>query len=651
MGDWMPETRAPYVVSGVPGFGWLSTFPEFTGTPSAAIREALLEFTGNAGQAQINAWRDAIPPLQSEVREVVRRDHAAGSYSAVLEYELPYELRRPDVIFLAGKGLFVLELKGKAHPERADIDQASAYARDLRAYHVECHDRPVHSALVLTRAHGRIGFDAGVHIVGIDAVDGLVQELDEPSDPPAITPERFLAPDSYCPAPTLIEAAREIARTYELRWVPRAQPSTGPAIEAITQIIHEAAQLRQRRLVLLTGAPGAGKTLVGIKIAHERFLDDLAIPRPDGRRPAPAVFLSGNGPLVQVLQYQLRDTEGRGRTFVRPVKDYVNWYTTRHPDAVPPEHVLIYDEAQRAWDAEQVATRHETASRPKSEPEHFIEFAERIPGWCVVIGLIGQGQEIHIGEEAGLAQWRRAVESSPHADTWSVFAPPRVIPEFGTLRQTVVDQRLHLSGALRFHFAGSVEEFAADLVNGAAPGALAVRAGILERAGFHLRITRDLEEAKDYLRDRYAEDPDARYGMMASARDKDLIRFGIPNQLSPIRFPYGAWYVEGDGDLLGRSCRTLRDCVTEFGAQGLELDAALLAWGTDFIRDGGRWSNARAKRYLQPTRVKNAYQLRQNAYRVLLTRGRDGTVVFVPPIPLLDETYEYLAGAGFRSAA
>lgn len=646
----MPETRAPYNVTGTPGFGWLSTFPEFSSTPTTTIREALLAFTGEVGRGQVVAWRDSIPPLQGEVRKVIRRVEASQGYSALLEYELPYELRRPDVVFLAGKGLFVLELKGKANAERADIDQASAYARDLRAYHRECHDRPVHAALVLTRASGRLGHDAGVHIVGMDAVDELVAELDEPSDPPAITPERFLADDSYCPAPTLIEAAREIARSYHLRWVPRAQPSTGPAIDAIAAIIREAAQKQERRLILLTGAPGAGKTLVGIRIAHEPFLDDLAIPRVDGAKQAPAVFLSGNGPLVQVLQYQLRDLEGRGRTFVRPVKDYVNWYTVRHPNAVPAEHVLIYDEAQRAWDATQVATRHDTLGPAKSEPEHFIEFAERIPGWCVVIGLIGQGQEIHVGEEAGLGQWRHAIEASPHANEWRVSLPTTAVDQFGTIESMQVDERLHLSGALRFHFAGSVETFAANLVAGAPAASLLAAARQLEAEGFHLRITRDLEIAKKYLRDRYAEDPDARFGMMASARDKDLVRFGVPNQVSPVRFPYGAWYVEGDGDLLGRSCRSLRDCVTEFGAQGLELDATLLAWGTDFIREGGHWSNSRAKRYLQPGRIKDAFQLRQNAYRVLLTRGRDGTVVFVPPIPVLDDTYAYLTASGFRQA-
>ena len=388
---------------------------------------------------------------------------------------------------------------------------------------------------------------------------------------------------------------------------------------------------------------------MGIKIAHERFLDDLAVPRAGGAGGAPAVFLSGNGPLVQVLQYQLRDQEGRGRTFVRGVKEYVNWYTTRHPGATPPEHVLIYDEAQRAWDAEQVATRHGEHGEGKSEPEHFVEFAERIPGWCVVIGLIGQGQEIHVGEEAGLAQWQRAIEASPRSDDWSVFLPPNAAGQFGVLQRTHHDRRLHLSGATRFHFAGDVEDWVADLVRGLDPDSLTRRARVLDAAGFHLRITRDLDAAKAYLRQRYDDDPDARFGMLASARDKDLPRFGVPNQMSPNRFPYGAWYVEGDGDYLGRSCRALRDCVTEFGAQGLELDATLLAWGTDFARVDGEWTNRLAKRYLNPRRVRDPFQLRQNAYRVLLTRGRDGTVVFAPPIPYLDETFEYLLSAGFRN--
>lgn len=160
--------------------------------------------------------------------------------------------------------------------------------------------------------------------------------------------------------------------------------------------------------MLLTGVPGAGKTLVGLQAVHAHFLDDLAVNRGDGKPSAPAVFLSGNGPLVEVLQYELRGAGGGGQTFVRGVKDYVRRYSGKRA-LVPPEHVLVFDEAQRAWDADRVGEGHGT-SHGRSEPELFVDFAERIPGWCVVIGLIGSGQEIHLGEEGGLALWRRAIE-------------------------------------------------------------------------------------------------------------------------------------------------------------------------------------------------------------------------------------------------
>jgi hypothetical protein len=164
-----------------------------------------------------------------------------------------------------------------------------------------------------------------------------------------------------------------------------------------------------------------------------------------------------------------------------------------------------------------------------------------------------------------------------------------------------------------------------------------------------LRITRDLDVAKEYLRSRYHEDLDARFGLVASSRDKDLRRFSIDNALGPFSgFRAGPWYVEGDDDARGRSCRALRECVTEFACQGLELDAVLLGWGTDLFRENGSWTNRLAKRYQDPGRIRNPFQLRVNAYRVLLTRARDATVIFVPPMPLLDETYSYLCSCGFR---
>ena len=143
--------------------------------------------------------------------------------------------------------------------------------------------------------------------------------------------------------------------------------------------------------------------------------------------------------------------------------------------------------------------------------------------------------------------------------------------------------------------------------------------------------------------------PDARFGLVASSRDRDLVRFGVPNDYQATKqLRFGPWYGDDEPAPGGRSCRHLRECVTEFGAQGLELDAVLLAWGTDFRRDGDGWNIDRARRYKRGgPPVRSPWQLRANAYRVLLTRARDATVVFVPPLPELDETFDYLVQADF----
>ena len=311
--------------------------------------------------------------------------------------------------------------------------------------------------------------------------------------------------------------------------------------------------------------------------------------------------------------------------------------------------MLIFDEAQRAFDAEQVARKHDGGGDGRSEPEHFIEFAERVPEWCVVVGLIGTGQEIHIGEEGGLVQWRRAVEGSHRASEWTVHAPPDVADIFAGSPRLEIHEPLHLREELRFHLASDVHLFVQTLLGEVPAGRLKEIGRTLDEGGYHFRITRDLDTAKRYLRERYADDPDARYGLIASSKDRELTRFGVMNDFqSTKRVQNGPWFAEGDDDPRSRSCRELRTCVTEFGCQGLELDASLLAWGSDLIREDGIWTNRLARGYQRPADVRDPFRLRRNAYRVLLTRGRDATVVFVPPMRLLDETYAYLVESGFR---
>jgi hypothetical protein len=634
--------------------GWDSDFPTFGAAQPAFVRERLTNFIPDASPEQVRAWRDSIPPLQEEVREVLDRYRLARDYSAILEYELPLESRRPDVVLLAGAGILVVELKGKTEPSQADIDQVAAYARDLRAYHRECTARTVVPVLVPTRARGYQRRVVDVHITGPDALDTLVADLMAEAPGPPLERDRFLDEAAYRPLPTLVAAARELLTSGTLRRIHRAAAATDPAVAAIRDIVHDAARTKTRRLVLLTGVPGAGKTLVGLQAVHAHYLDDLAVVRADGEKPtAPAVFLSGNGPLVEVLQYELRSAGGGGKTFVRGVKDYVKYYSAR-PGSVPPEHVLVFDEAQRAFDAEQVRAKHKGHAGDKvhkSEPEHFIEFAERIPGWCVVVGLIGGGQEIHVGEEAGLVQWRWAVERSPRSREWTVHAPAAVATEFaGSVVPVKTTPQLNLDTELRQHLARDLHRVVAGLLGAEPADSLAQVAQQLERDGFHLRLTRSLDVAKSYLRERYRDNPDARFGMLASSKDRDLPSFGVPNEFQATKnVRIGAWYGDPEESYTGRSCRRLDTCVTEFAAQGLELDATLLAWGTDFVMSAGTWSNAKARGYQRKAHVRNPFQLRVNAYRVLLTRARDACVVFVPGLPEMDETFTHLEDCGFKN--
>lgn len=165
-----------------------------------------------------------------------------------------------------------------------------------------------------------------------------------------------------------------------------------------------------------------------------------------------------------------------------------------------------------------------------------------------------------------------------------------------------------------------------------------------------VRITRNFAIASGYLRERYAEQPEARFGLLASSRDKALSQFDVPNDWEATqRVKFGPWYGHEEDAPSGASCRLLQSCVTEFGAQGLELDAALIAWGTDFRLDDGAWSVASMRKYKDDgAQVRDPWQLRANAYRVLLTRARDVSVVFIPQLTELDETFCYLKESGFR---
>lgn len=626
-------------------WGWQSDLPTFYGAEPRVVRFSLQRFVRDAGPEQVHAWNASIPWLQDECRSLVRCDDSARTYTAILEYELPRESRRPDVIILENGSVLVMELKGKAFPTRADVDQVSAYARDLRCYHAECAERPVVPVLVPTLAVDLETLIDDVHVASRIGLHQLLLRISAELSGPSISPKQFLNPDAYQPLPTLVEAARNLFLRDPLPMIKRARAATDPAVERITEIAHEAARTGSRRLVLLTGVPGSGKTLVGLRLVHAGFVDDLAIARGKGKPAAPAVFLSGNGPLVEVLQYALKGAGGGGKVFVRGVKDYVKHYT-RSRSSIPPEHLLIFDEAQRAWDRDQVARKHRfQAQAAISEPEHFVQFATRILEWCVIVGLIGTGQEIHAGEHGGLSQWRRAVEQCGDPTAWTIHAPAEIEEVFlgGGLR-TVWESTLNLDTELRFHNARVLHSWVEGFLSENNSASLRSLGETLWEEGYRLLLTRNLEAAKDYARSRFANEPDARYGLLASSKAKDLPEFGVDNSYQTTkRLRVGPWYNAPQDDPL--SCCQLDTVATEFSSQGLELDLAILAWGSDFLREDGTWS-ARASG--RTKFVADTLGLRRNVYRVLLTRGREGSVLYLPDDEMYEETRRAFESAGVR---
>jgi len=282
-------------------YGWQSDLETFSSQEPHVVRLRLQEFVADASTAQVRAWDQSIPWLQRECRELSIRDSSAREYTAILEYELPRDSRRPDVIVLERGCVAVLELKGALYPSRAALDQAFGYARDLRAYHAACAGREVTPVLLVRGGAMEAQERDGVYVVGPAGLDLLLERLSSPEQP-VISASEFLALDAYAPLPTIVQAARELFHKRELPMIKRARAATDPALQHISQIAQQAARTQTRHLVLLSGVPGSGKTLVGLQLVHAHWLDALAVPRKDGRLASPAVYLSGNGPLVQVLQ-------------------------------------------------------------------------------------------------------------------------------------------------------------------------------------------------------------------------------------------------------------------------------------------------------------------------------------------------------------
>lgn len=625
---------------------WAGTFPGLVTTSADILVERLTEFLPDSTAEQITAWREEVGVLQREGTQVIALHPPAAEHGAVLEYRLPREAgRRPDVVVLQNGRVVVVEFKQTGQLRHADVDQVAAYARDLRAYHSACGEVDVVPVLVLC-GNGAIGRTLdGVRVVPARDLGHALVELARASDgePPDL--QAFLDGE-YAPLPSLVAAARLLFDNLPLPHIKRAR-SAGVS-EAVARILDQARDVHGsggNRLVLVTGVPGAGKTLVGLQVAHAAALERGHTPGARRTRGSPATFLSGNGPLVQVLQHALKST-----AFVQDMHRFIREYGLERPDRVPPERLIVFDEAQRAWDEVKLTDFYleklpwVDRSLLASEPALLARIAARMPEGALVLALVGQGQEIHAGEEAGMGQWADALAQWP--GRWSVFGPPAEAQRFTRLGIPYAsDPCLNLDTGLRYHAAADLHRWVELVLDAGDLDAARPLAARLRDAAFPIYVTRDLDAAKGYVRERFGREPLRRYGILASSKSaRHLAPMGVDAGFQATKqVRIGEWFNAEPGH--PRSSCQLTDPITEFQCQGLELDLAIVAWADDFVWDDGAW-RSRAGR--APRMVRDPHRLRTNAYRVLLTRGREGLVIWVPPAPAaeMDRTANALLRAG-----
>ena len=598
---------------------------------------------------QRDAWLAQISFLHTQLNGL--------SGSIFLEFTIPRMGRRIDAVLLIGSVVFVVEFKvGQATFDRAAIDQVWDYALDLKNFHEGSHSASLVPILIATGASESPIFEL---IADEDMVYRPVQVTKKGFRPAVDRTLQFVqggalegrewSNASYRPTPTIVEAARTLYAEHSVEAIARFDAGKRNLRETsrrVEQIVDEARAKKQKVICFVTGVPGAGKTLVGLNVATRRRKAD---------QPTHAVFLSGNGPLVAVLCEALtRDEVSRQKKLGKVLKKEVaqkvrafiqNVHHFRDEAIVdlgpPDEHVVIFDEAQRAWNLKQTASfmqrKKNLLGFSQSEPEFLISCMDRHKDWAVIVCLVGGGQEINIGE-AGIEAWLEAVNSNfPHWHMYissnltdSEYAAGKALEAVRRRRDTHLDDDLHLSVSMRSFRAEKVSTFVKALLDCEKEAARKTFAEI--SAKYRIVVTRDLDTAKRWIRGQARGTE--RYGLIASSKAQRLKPHAIDIRVdvNPVH-----WFLNDRNDT--RSSYYLEDAATEFQVQGLELDWACVTWDGDLRFTGADWSfhDFRGTKWNKIKILQNQDYLR-NAYRVLLTRARQGMVVFVPKGERSDST-------------
>jgi DUF2075 family protein len=594
------------------------------------------------------------------------------------EFSIPRMGKRVDAVVIIKNVVFVIEFKvGETKFNKHDIDQVWDYALDLKNFHEPSHHLVLAPILIATETSNPFyTISTTTHNdniispikIGKHKITEVIEQVLSLYADEALINHEYFAEGSYSPTPTIIEAAVSMYKSHTVDEITRNDAKAinlTKTTEAISKIIDDAKANNKKIICFVTGVPGAGKTLVGLKVATMHL---------DKEKGNTSVYLSGNAPLVAILQEALvRDrvknekeegnklTKSKARESVKAFIQIIHHYRDAYlvDKKAPYDHVAIFDEAQRAWNKEQTVNfmkrKKNQPDFDHSEPAFLISCLDRHQDWAVVVCLVGGGQEINTGE-AGISEWLMAIEH--HYKDWEVHISPNLIDsEYAAIQainkvksvtKVVENPYLHLAVSMRSFRAENLSLLVKQILDIDVEGARATLNFI--SANYPIVITRDLAKAKNWVKEKARGSE--RYGMVVSSQAQRLKPYAIDvkSPMNPVN-----WFLEGKDDI--RSSFYLEDVATEFQVQGLELDWAIVAWDGDlrfsegiwksFSFVGNKWQNINKQE-------RRSYLI--NAYRVLLTRARQGLAIFVPAgdeedqtrkRDYYDPTYAYLKSIGF----
>jgi hypothetical protein len=625
----------------------------------------------NLAVQQSYAWQTQLPLLRLSLS-------ALGSGHLFLEFSIPRMGKRADAVLFIDGRIIVLEFKmGEKSYLNSALEQVEDYALDLKNFHEGSHFLPIVPILIATEGESRPSIlsshDDNVYRPLSCNGDNLKETLDlviQSVDQSIQFQPLEWAETRYKPTPTIIQAAQALYEKHSVADISRSEAGAinlAETSDCINQIICDTDEQNEKSVIFLTGVPGAGKTLAGLNIATQ----NMAIGEDH------SVFLSGNGPLVEVLREALAENlatahgtqrrrnigeaRRRTKTFIQNIHHFRDFYLDDL--SAPADKVVVFDEAQRAWTKEELSRfMRQKKGRPNfdvSEPHFLLDVMNRHES-CTIVCLVGGGQEINRGE-AGIDEWVESIRTS--FPNWRVYYSAAIINEPVYLRSTankewILDQArerdaLHLKVSVRSFRSEKLASFVEAIINNRPSDARRLYLE-LSSQGYPIVVSRSLEQAKKWLRTKARGSE--RYGLVATSGAQRLKKFGIW-----VKSKIGAadWFLKPADDI--RSSLFLEETATEFDIQGLELDWLTMCWDADFFYSGDGWKLRKFKGTVwEQISDETTRRYLVNAYRVLLTRARQGMVIFVPEgdsadrtrLPeLYDGTYQYLIGIGMEELA